>query len=159
MGDFNIAVSIGALPGWTALRKFGRNDDVDGSEEMWELGTTRVLPTSPGALSVVSSSAEDDPDEATPPGTGCFTIVVEGLDSNYEEISEIIALTGTTPVASVGTDWYRVNRAYGVTAGSGQVNAGNITISIGGDAQAYIEANEGQTHQTHYTVPAGKTGT
>jgi hypothetical protein len=149
---YDVMVALGKVPGVTGLRKFGRNDDVDGDEEMWELGTTRVLPTSAGALSAVSSSVADD--DTT--GTGAWTIQVEGLDSNFVEISEVITMNGTGAVASVGTDWFRVNRAYVVTAGTGQVNAGNITVSIGGNAQAFIEANEGQTHQTHYTVPAGK---
>lgn len=158
MGNMGVAVAIGAIPGWTSFRKFGMNDAVaSGTEEMWPPGTSRVLPTSAGALSVVSDSAEDDENEATPPGTGAWTIVVEGLDSNYEEISETITMTGTTPAASVGTDWFRVNRAYNTQAGTNEINVGNISISIGGDLQAYIEANEGQTHQTHYTVPAGKT--
>lgn len=149
---FDVRVALGLVPNWAAQRKFGRNNDVDGNEEMWELGTTRVLPTSAGALSVVSSSIQDD----NTTGTGAWTIQVEGLDANYEEIAETITMDGTSPVASASSAWFRVNRAYVVTAGTGKVNAGNITVSIGGNAQAYVEANEGQTHQTHYTVPANK---
>lgn len=156
MGNLEIAVSIGAIPNWRAFRKFGMNDAVpSGTSEMWPAGELRVLPTSAGQFSIVSDSAEDDPDEATPPGTGAWTVTVEGLDSNYDEISETVTLAGLTPVLSVGTDWFRINRMYNVTAGSNEVNVGNITASIGGDTQAYIEANQGQTHQTHYTVPAG----
>jgi hypothetical protein len=155
-GMFPIQVAIGAIPGWTTFRKFGTNEDVPGagSEELWPPGTARVLPTSAGALSIVSSSTADD---SAAVGTGCWTITVEGLDSNYAELSEVIALDGQVAVASVGTDWFRVNRAYAVTAGTGETNAGNISISIGGALQAYIEAGEGQTHQTQYTVPAEKT--
>jgi hypothetical protein len=130
---------------------------VSGTQEMWPTTGLRTLPTSAGQFSIVSDSAEDDPDEATPPGTGAWTVVVEGLDSNYEEISETVTLSGLTPVLSVGTDWFRINRAYNVTAGTDAVNAGDISISIGGDLQALIEATQGQTHQTHYTVPADKT--
>lgn len=158
LGDMDLAVAIGAIPGYTSFRKFGMNPDVDtGTEEIWPPGTLRVLPTSADALSIVSDSAEDDPDEATPPGTGAWTLFVEGLDSNYNVISETVTLSGATPVASTSSDWYRVNRAYNVTAGSNEANVGNISISIGGDLQAYVEASQGQTHQTHYTVPAGKT--
>jgi len=154
MGDLTTAVAIGAIPGWTSFRKFGMNDFISaGTEEMWSPGTARVLPTSAGALSVVSSSTEDD----NITGTGAWTIVAEGLNSDYEEISETIEMNGTGAVASVGTDWFRVNRAYNVTAGTNGRNAGHISISIGGNLQAYIEAEEGQTQQTHYTVPAGKT--
>jgi hypothetical protein len=146
------SVALGHVEGWEGFRKFGMNDSIGaGTEEMWPLSTLRVLPTTAGAFSLVSDSADD-----SSAGTGARTITVEGLDSNYEQISETVTTNGVTPVVSVGTDWFRINRAYNVTAGTGEINAGGITISIGGDTQAYIEATQGQTHQTHYTVPAGK---
>jgi len=153
--ELHVAAAAGYIPGWEIFRKFGMNDAVaSGTEEMWSPGAVRVLPTSAGALSVVSSSTADD---SAAGGTGAWTITVEGLDSDYEEISETIVLDGQVAVPSVGTDWFRVNRAYNTTAGTGEINAGNISISIGGALQAYIEALEGQTQQTHYTVPANKT--
>jgi hypothetical protein len=154
MGDMMLAVALGCIPGYTSFRKFGMNPDVDtGTEEVWPLGTLRVLPTSAGALSIVSDSIAD----VMTTGTGAWELVVEGLDSNYDPISETVEMDGTTPVASVSSDWFRVNRMYNITAGTGGVNAGNITCSIGGDTQAYVEANQGQTHQTHYTVPRAHT--
>jgi hypothetical protein len=153
MGDLKLAVAIGAIPGWRALRKFGMNDAVVSSstQEMWPIGTAKIWPTAAGTLSVVSSSTADDVGS-----TGAESIVVQGLDADYNEISETIAMDGLTPVASTA-EFLRINRAFCTTVGSGEVNAGNITISIGGNPQAYIEATEGQTHQTHYTVPAGHT--
>jgi hypothetical protein len=124
-------VALGQVPGWRIFRKFGMNDNVVSSQtqEMWPLGTARVWPSAAGTVSTVSSSTDDDADP-----------------------SEDVTLDGTTPV--VGTkSFLRVNRAYILTAGSGEINAGNITGSIGGNAQYYIEATQGQTHQTHYTVP------
>jgi hypothetical protein len=127
MGDMTVAVALGAIPGYASFRKFGMNDAiVSGTQEMWPTTGLRTLPTSAGQFSIVSDSAEDDPDEATPPGTGAWTVVVEGLDSNYEEISETVTLSGLTPVLSVGTDWFRINRAYNVTAGTDAVNAGQL---------------------------------
>lgn len=150
-------VALGLVPGWTSFRKFGMNPAVVSSttQEMWPPGTAKVWPTSAGTLSCVSDSAEDDENEATPPGTGVWSIRVEGLDGNFDEISEDIVMTGTTP--ATGTlSFFRVNRAYVIECGSGGINAGNISISVGGNLQAYIEANQGQTHQTHYTVPRNK---
>jgi hypothetical protein len=149
-----VAVGLDRVPGWRVYRKFGMNDDVPatGTEEMWPIGTAKVWPAAAGVVSLVSSSADDD----ASPATGAWSVIVEGLDANYDEVSETIALDGVTP--SVGAvSFLRVNRAYVAAAGSGAVNAGNITGSIGGNAQLYIEALEGQTHQTHYTVPANHT--
>lgn len=155
---FEYQVALGLVPGWTAFRKFGMNPAINGSnvlEDMWPVGGQRVLPTSAGVATVVSDSAEDDLDEATPPGTGVYTIVVEGLDANFLEVSETVTMQGTTPVNTTQT-FRRINRAYCVDDGTGLSNAGNITISVGGNTQAYIEANEGQTHLAMGTVPADK---
>lgn len=152
--EFDVSTALGLNRPWATLRKFGMNDTIPvGTSEMWPAGVLRTLPTSGAALSIVSDDAAD----VLTTGTGAWTIVIEGLDSNYEEITETVNMDGLTPVASVGTDWFRVNRAYNVAAGTNEINVGNITISIGGNVQAYIEANQGQTHQTHFTVPAGKT--
>ena len=103
--DFDEQVALGLVPGFATFRKFGMNDAVtSGTEEVWSPGAVRVLPTSAGALSVVSSSTADD---SAAVGTGAWTIRVEGLDSNYEEIAETIILDGQVAVASVGTDWFR----------------------------------------------------
>ena len=150
--DFKVAVAAGLVPGWRRFRKFGMNDDVDtGTEQIWPLGTIKVLPTAAAVASVVSSSSADGVG-----GTGARTIIVGGLDANYEEVEEEVTMTGITPVNTTQT-FLRLNRAYAVDVGSGGINAGNITVSIGGNAQAYIEASEGQSHQLDYCVPAGHT--
>lgn len=156
MGNLSIAVAIGAIPGWTSFRKFGLNPAVNGAgttEDMWPIGTPRVLPAAGAVASLVSDSAADD---GSPEGTGAHIVKVEGLDDTWTEISEEVTLNGVGAVTTTA-EFYRINRMYIVKVGSGGVNAGNITASISGAAQAYIEAGEGQTHQTLYTVPAGKT--
>ena len=71
------------------------------------------------------------------------------------EITETVVLNGVTGVPTT-QEFIRVNRAYCGTVGSGGVNAGNITGTIGGNAQFYISATQGQTSQLQYTVPADK---
>lgn len=157
VADFTISIALGQVPGWTHYRKFGMNDDVDsGIEYVWPPGTERILPTAAAVVAVVSDSAEDDPDEATPPGTGGWTVTLQGLDANYDQIEETVTLAGLTP-ANTTQEFLRVHRAFVVTAGSTEANVGNISMSIGGDLQAYIEAVEGQTHQLLYTIPRNHT--
>ena len=149
--EFRVSVAMGHHPGWSSFRKFGTNSAVtSGTEEMWPPGTIRVLPTSAGVVSVVSDSTDDDAD---PAGTGAWTVTVEGLSAAGLEISETVSLNGTSAVTTTAS-FYRINRMYNVTAGTGGINAGNISASIGGDLQAYIAAGRGQTAQTHYTVPS-----
>lgn len=159
MGDLGFCVAVGALDGYTSFRKFGMNSDVGASslEEMWTLGTVRTLPTAAAVASIASDSVEDDPVKAdTNPGTGAHAIIVIGLDADYNEVTEAVTLNGTGAVTTT-TEYLRLYRAYCTTVGTAGYNVGNITISIGGNNQAYIEAQQGQTHLASYTVPLGKT--
>ena len=150
--NLKIAVALGSVSGWRLFRKFGMNPDVDsGTEELWPPGTPRVLPSAAAAASVVGGA-----NDVATSGTGAWTLRVEGLAANYNEVGETISMTGATPALTTQT-FLRVSRAYVVTAGTTGGNVGAISISVGGDLQAYIEALQGQTHQTHYTVPAGYT--
>jgi len=74
--------------------------------------------------------------------------VVEGLDVNYNIISEETTIGGTTTA-----EFYRIYRAYM----TGDQNENDVTFSIGGTSYAIILADNGQTLMTTYTVPAGKT--
>ena len=103
---------------------------------------------SSGVVSVVSTSTQDGPT-----GSGTLTILVQGLDLNYEPAQELITLNGTNPVLGQ-VPFSRVFRSNAVT---GDSNVGDINISIGGDLVAQIAADYGQTLQCAYTVPAGKT--
>lgn len=151
--EFRLAVVTDHLDDWKAFRKFGMNDDVDtGQEEMWPLGTIRTLPTVAAAASVVSDSVADD---ASPAGTGLWTMLVDGLDADYNAVTEIVQMNGTTPVNTT-TSFIRINSLQAITAGSNGNNVGNITVSIGGNPQGYMEAGEGRSHQTGYCVPADK---
>lgn len=82
--------------------------------------------------------------------TDTMPVIIEGLDSNYNEISEIVALNGTTPVVS-GLSFFRINN---LTIASGN-NVGNITVSNGGTTYGFIEAGFGTHQAIVYTVPAG----
>lgn len=149
--EFAIAVALGLVGGWRSFRKFGMNPGVpaSGMEEMWPRSDLRVLPAV-AAVAYTTAGAADVADT----GTGAWTVQLEGLDADYNEIEEIISLTGATPALST-QEFLRINRAFVVTAGTGTVNAGNIDTTVGGNVQTHIELMEGQTHQTHYTVPAG----
>ena len=153
---FQLAVASGKVPGWRWLRKFGMNDAINGSsttEDMWPPGTPRVLPST---AAVAIATSDDGNDDGNPASTGAIQIVIQGLDENFDEIEETLVLEGLSN-ATTTLEFLRINRAYVDTSGSTETNEGNISITIGGALQAYIEALEGQTHQTLYTVPAGHT--
>jgi len=153
--EFKMAVALGLVPGWRSFRKFGTNPAVvSGTQELWPEGTPRVLPTSSTSVTAVSTSAED----TMTTGTGAWSIRVEGLDVNGNEVSQDFEMKGIT--LSLSADqFYRVNRAYVLESGSNGTNVGSISIDTfpSNNTQAVIIPGSGQTLQTQYTVPAGHT--
>ena len=107
-------------------------------QTIWNDGGQYVHPSAAVQMSCVSTSASDT-----------MTIVISGLDANYETIAEIVQLNGTTPVTTTNL-FYRINSAT-ILSGS---NVGDITVSEGGTVYANIEATLGTTQACVYTVPA-----
>lgn len=136
------------------IRKFGKTQGISSgvTEDLWSTGGARVLPeTTAATVSLVSTSAND-----TLGGTGANYAKISGLDENYNHQSEIIALSGLTPVTSVNT-YITINRALASFCGTGQVNAGSITGTINGNTHFTIPANDSITQQSHFTIPDGYT--
>ena len=152
--DFGFDVGYNALPKYTRVAALGHNPDIDaGPEDVWTGGGTYPWMTAATSLEVLSSSAND-----TSAGTGARTITINGLDINYNAITATVTLNGTTSVA-VGTQFFRINSALVASAGSGKVNAGDLTIrdAGAGTTRAIIPAAYGITRQSQYTVAANNT--
>ena len=152
---FNLQVSRGQITGHERFCPFGFNSAVGTSAEtMWTAGATYTFPSTATALTVVSSSTDDD---GSPAGTGARTVTIVGLDANYAEVSETVTMNGTTNVTTTQT-FLRVNEAYVATCGSTGSNVGAITIANTTPVTlAEIVATAGISQQCVYTVPAGKT--
>lgn len=150
--DFRILVSLGLIPGFSAFFKFGQNPDIDTltqPEDVWVGGDIYPFLSAAGTASIVSTSVQD-----LAGGTGASKVTIYGLDANFNLQQEEISLNGTTPVLSSGT-YLRVNRMdVSGPSGSNETNAGTITATVNGSNVAIISANEGQTLQAIYTVPA-----
>lgn len=135
-----------------ATYKFGFNSAISTDEEtVWDGGGIYSYISTAGSVSVVSSDAVDDID-----GTGAQKITIQGLDENWLPKSLEVDMDGTSST-TVASTFIRVFRAFVSQAGSGEVNAGDITLSIGGTTVAKISADMGQTLMAVYTVPAGFT--
>jgi hypothetical protein len=154
--DFFQAIAEGYLPGHSLMLKFGRNPDIDtgAAEDIWEGGGLYTFDTTAQSLEIVSSDAAD-----ASAGTGARTVTVIGLDANYASKTEVVTMDGTNAVALTGT-WLRVHRCSVTTAGTGEVNAGTLTIRLAGAGatRLVVGAGNGQTLMAVYTIPASMTG-
>ena len=154
LNGWGIQVSNGDIEGVSYIEKFGRQSDITNgtTATLWDgVGLYQYL-TTPSVLTVTSDKTEDNPT-----GPGAQTVEVQGLDADYNLITE------TIPVGATGTlEFLRVFRARVVTAGSYGINWGNISIDDGTNV-AIIDGGPnngpgvGQTFMCVYTVPAGKT--
>lgn len=155
--DYFTEVGLGRRQNQTAWNKWGYNSDVDAAaqETVWSAGGLWTPMTASQTLSVVSSSAND-----TAAGTGARTITIFGINGTTKKAqTEVVTLNGTTPVTTSLSYIYGLNRISLATAGSGGVNAGNITVtgSTSLTTQAYMPAGAGATQQALFCVQTGHT--
>ena len=149
---FELQVARNQIMGHSAVTLFGYNGDLDQTEEsVWPNGGTVPHPTTASVLDIVSTSTDDDA-----AGTGARTVFIEGLDNNYNVVSETVVLDGTTVVETVNSYLY-VNQLYVATTGSGGVNAGEITAKVDTTLYDLIAVGYNQRTTAHYCVPAGYT--
>jgi len=154
--DYLIDVAKGRIEGEFIINKFGHNPAVATTgEDVWAGGGTYAFyPDTANSMELVCDSSADSIG-----GAGALSVVIYGLDSNWNEIADTVNTTGSAAVA-LSNKYIRMYRAIALTAGSDEVNSGGISIWAVSDSTvgAYIAAEDGQTQQAIYTIPAGKEG-
>ena len=148
---FYLSVSKDLVAGHESIHKFGANFQIDGNtdpETIWTggglypwsaLNTAQVL--------YAISTSTSDTNEMT----------IEGLDSDYNKITEVITLNGTTAVSTTN----QFKRVYRMIYNHTAENVGTITLRTGsgtGTVVAQIDIGYSQTLMAIYTIPAGYTG-
>lgn len=156
---YGLRVAQGTVTGAASLYRFGFNADVDITEEtVWSEGGDITYPGAAGEVYISSSDTND----VASTGTGVRTIRVQGLDANYLQIEEDIAMNGQTQVITT-KEYLRILKAYVLTAGSNGGSAGTVYIGTTGATAGVpptVYASFGDSNQTQmavYTVPANKT--
>lgn len=140
---FELHVQRGYVQAHETVHKFGFNTSVTTDEHLvWNGGGAYTYPTVAGQLGVVGTSTTDN-----------SQITVIGLDADYNEISNIVTLNGTTTVTT-SASYLRTYRAF---VSDDNEPAGDVTVRHSGNTVAIISSGEGQTLMATYTVPAGYT--
>jgi hypothetical protein len=144
---FELQVSRNQIPYHKRIFKFGFNPDVNGSNEtIWDVGGLYVYPSSALAMTATTTAG-------TPADDNGVLVIIQGLDADYNEVSEEVTLAGAGTATTIQT-FLRVYRAF--VSGS-QQPTGTINITNGGTTYARITVGENQTLMSLWTVPAGYT--
>jgi len=160
--DYLLEVAKGNVDGTTLIIVRGHNPDVDSAteEDIWEGGGDLSYLSSAETMDVVSTDIDDsDTGGVNPQSTGARTVILSGVDGTGALITEVVTLDGTTAVTTTAT-FLRVNSMVLLTAGSSGWNEGNITATATTalTLQCEMDATEGISQNSHYTVPLAKTG-
>ncbi len=107
----------------------------------WEVASDYVFPTAELTMSVVSTSAADT----------AVTLLVNGLDINFQPVSKTVTTNGTTPVVITEQNFFRINDVIDVVGNA----VGDITVTNNGNVYAKVLAGSGRSQAAVYTVPAG----
>ena len=148
--DFHAEVALGLRQGAMTWNKFGYNDNIDtGTEVLASWGGTYQFITVGETIEIVSTSTDDDDG-----GTGVNSIVVYGVDENWDEQTEVVTMNGTTTVTTT-SQWIGINRVAVFLSGSGQTNAGdiNVTATTSGYQMAQMPLGDGVTQQMIFFTP------
>ena len=114
---------------------------------VWDGGTVYAYPSSAVNMNVSSDESADNGIEIT----------LQGLDANYNQITETVTLDDTDSAGAVETtnQFLRVFRAYN---NSNTDLTGDVTIANGGTTYAKVLGTYQQTLMAVYTIPAGYRG-
>ena len=146
-----LAVAQGLVPNNSQVNIFAFSDNVKTTfYTLWELtGTTQyAFPASAVTMTLASTSALDNTRA---------TILINGIDSSWNLISETIALNGTSNVTTVNS-YLRINNMIMTSTGTGQTtNVGTVTAKNSGITYSVISIGVGRSQAAVYSVPNGYT--
>jgi len=142
--NWEAAVALGKTTGNEAWNIFGYSTAATGDlKAMWYKAADYVFPSAAQIMQVKSDDAADT-----------MNLLIQGLDANYDRISETVTLAGTS-VVSTTKEYLRLNGAI-ILAGS---NAGTIDIGddLAGTPTYYkgIRPGDGRCQDGFSTIPRG----
>jgi len=142
-------VARGAISNSKIVHKFGANFDIDQAtdpESVWTGGGLYPWASLSSAQTIYCISTS---------GSDTAVLSIEGLDANYNELTESVTLTGTSAVTTTNA-FLRVFRMTYDADNAGDITA--RTVSASGTIVAQIDTGYAQTLMAVYTIPAGFTG-
>ena len=162
--ESGLAIAKGDVTGTSFVHKFGNAPDYDTTDNevvIWDGAND----ADQAVMGYTYSTTADIDRISSSDNSDTQDIEIQGLDSNYDLVTQTITLTGQTP-ASLTTSLIRVFRMknVGSTATAGYVYCFVNVATTGGvpntaaNIRAVLDDGNNQTEMAIYTIPNGKTG-
>jgi len=147
--DWHSAVALGKSYGNSARNIFGYNEAISTTFiPAWELTVQYPWPTAADTMTLRWNTADAG-----------YTILIRGLDANYDEIQETITLTATPVTQTTQNQYIRINDLITVGNNNGDFSnpANNIDLTNAANTETYarIRGGDGKNQASIYTVPRG----
>ena len=147
--DWHSAVALGKSGGNSARNIFGYNAAISTTFiPAWELTVQYPWPTAADTMTLRWNTADAG-----------YTILIKGLDANYDEIQETITLTASPVTQTTQNEYLRINDLVTVaTPGGAYGNPDNnidLTNAANTETYARIRGGDGKNQASIYTVPRG----
>lgn len=146
--NFLLDVARGAVPGHSIVFISGRNRTtaITAPATVWECGGLYPWSVWNAGAGVITLSSDNAADTA-------ITVLLNGLDANYNPLTEVVTVNGTTTVTTTNS-FIRLNSA--VNIGSKSIT-GTVSFYRNGTRVCCIIDGANTSKQSIYTVPAGHT--
>lgn len=146
---FELQVSRGQIPQHETIFRSAYSASITNGADyaIWPRAAIYVFPTVASVMKLSSSVVSD---------VGQL-VRIAGLDINYFEISEILALNGQTAVTSTKS-FFRINDMQVLTdtpIGNLYFGTGTVTVGVPANVYGFIAAGDSTQLAAIYTVPAG----
>ncbi len=154
-GDLMLEIARGNVPGMSTVVLRGHNPSQSSASGFVDIaeGGNLVYLTTAETMDIVSDDTDD-----TALGSGAQSVLINGLNQEFEDTTEILLMDGTDIVVTQNT-YCRINLMAVLTAGASGWNEGDITATatIDDSIQSEMDSTESISQNSHYTVPLGKT--
>jgi hypothetical protein len=147
--DWYNAIALNETGGNTVRNIFGYNAAIPSTfVTAWELAIPYPWPDTASTMTLRWNTADAG-----------YTILISGLDINYEPVQETILLTASPVTQTTVNQYYRINDLITVnksTPGFGSP-ANNISLTNADNTVTYarIDAGQGKNQASIFTVPSG----
>lgn len=150
--DYYLAIARGQVPGTSQVNIYGYQDALTTGAfyPVWENVSAYTYPSVAATMTLYSSSASDTN----------VSVLITGLDSAYNPISETKTLTNGTTGVTTTNSYLRINS---MVVSSSTAPVGTLYLSNAGKTTTYAQINltggvsAGRNQASIYTVPNGYT--